>query len=161
MKEKFTIIMIIIIFIISLVIINIVLKNQIEKENNEENEIINNDKNEEENEMGILNKNDEKVIDVTSNNFENEVLKSEKVVLIDFYADWCMPCTLLSPRVEEIAQEREDIKVVRVNVDNEQVLSNKYEIMSIPTLVLIKDGKELNRIVGLVDKEEITYMIDN
>lgn len=155
MKEKVKIVLIVVFFILSLILINLLLKYQLK---NKENTIVNN---EEENEVGILNKNDEKVIDVTSNNFENEVLKSDKVVLIDFYADWCMPCTLLSPRVEEIAQERDDIKIVRVNVDNEQELSNKYEIMSIPTLVLIKEGKEVNRIVGLVDKEEITYMIDN
>lgn len=155
MKEKVKIVLIVVFFILSLILINLLLKYQLK---NKENTMVNN---EEENKVGILNKNDEKVIDVTSNNFENEVLKSEKVVLIDFYADWCMPCTLLSPRVEEIAQEREDIKVVRVNVDNEQELSNKYEIMSIPTLVLIKEGKEINRIVGLVEKEEIIAMFDD
>lgn len=109
--------------------------------------------------MGILNKNDEKVIDVTSENFEKEVLKSEEIVLIDFYADWCIPCTLLSPRVEEIAQDRDDIKVVKVNVDNEPEIANKYEIESIPTLVLIKEGIEINRIVGLVEKDEIIAML--
>lgn len=88
-------------------------------------------------------------------NFESEVLKSEKTVLIDFYADWCGPCQMLSPIVQEFANENHDIKVVKINVDEEQELAIKYDVMSIPTLVVIKNGKEINRIVGLVDKKEL------
>lgn len=109
--------------------------------------------------MGILNKNENYVLDVKNDNFGGEVLKSEKIVLIDFYADWCMPCQVLSPRIDEIAEERIDIKVVRINVDTELELSNKYGIDAIPTLVVMKDGKEINRLEGLVSKEEILSII--
>lgn len=78
------------------------------------------------------------VLDVTSQNFEEEVLKSEKPVLVDFYADWCGPCKMLSPIVDEVANEKEDIKVCRINIDEEQDLAVEYGIMSIPTLVVIK-----------------------
>ena len=99
------------------------------------------------------------VLDVTNSNFEEEVLKSEKTVLVDFYADWCGPCQMLSPIVDEVANEITDIKVCRINVDNEQDLAIKYDVMSIPTLVVIKNGEEVNRTVGLVDKSEILDMI--
>lgn len=99
------------------------------------------------------------VIKVTSQNFEEEVIKSEKLVLVDFYADWCGPCKMLSPIVDQIAEENSDIKVVKVNVDDSQDLAMKYQVMSIPTLVVIKEGKEINRSVGLRDKSEILNMI--
>ena len=105
----------------------------------------------EENSMGILK--------VTSSNFESEVLKSEKPVVVDFYADWCGPCKMLSPIVETVAKENEDIKVVKVNVDDAQDLAIKYNIMSIPTLVAFKNGEEVNRTVGLVDKTQIINML--
>ena len=85
------------------------------------------------------------IIKANSANFEEEVLKSEKPVLIDFYADWCGPCKMLSPIIDEIAEENSDIKVVKVNVDDSQDLAMKYQVMSIPTLVVIKNGKEINR----------------
>lgn len=106
---------------------------------------------EEENNMEILK--------VTGENFESEVLKSEKPVLIDFYADWCGPCKMLSPIVDELAKENTDIKVVKVNVDDSQDLAMQYQIMSIPTLVVIKDGKEYRRTVGLVSKSEIEALM--
>ena len=85
------------------------------------------------------------VLKVTSKNFEEEVLKSEKTVLIDFYADWCGPCKMLSPIIEAVANENEEIKVVKINVDNEQDLAIEYQVMSIPTIVVIKNGKETNK----------------
>lgn len=99
------------------------------------------------------------ILKVTSENFEEEVLKSKQTVLIDFYADWCGPCKMLSPVVDQIAEENENVKVVKINVDNAQDLAMKYQVMSIPTLVVIKEGKEINRSVGLRDKSEIINMI--
>lgn len=99
------------------------------------------------------------ILKVTNSNFENEVLSSEKIVLVDFYADWCGPCKMLSPIIEEIAKENEDIKVVKINVDNEQELAIQYGVMSIPTVVAIKQGEEINRKIGLVDKKELLNMV--
>ena len=99
------------------------------------------------------------VIKINDNNFEEEVLKSNIPVLVDFYADWCGPCKMLSPTVDEVATENDDIKVVKVNVDESQEVAIKYQVMSIPTLVVIKNGNEVNRSVGLIDKEEILSMI--
>ena len=99
------------------------------------------------------------VVKVTSNNFEEEVIKCEKTVLVDFYAEWCGPCKMLSPIIDEIAKENTDIKVVKVNVDEAQDLAMKYQVMSIPTLVVIKNGQQINKSVGLRDKEEIISMI--
>ena len=95
------------------------------------------------------------VLTITEENFEEEVLKSEKTVLIDFYADWCGPCKMQSPIIDEIAEERQDIKVGKVNVDENSDLASKYEVMSIPTLVIIKHGEVSNRFVGLTQKEKI------
>ena len=99
------------------------------------------------------------IINVSSKNFETEVLNSEKTVLIDFYADWCGPCKMLSPVVEKFANENENIKVVKINVDDEQDLAIKYGVMSIPTLVVIKNGQEVNRSVGLVSKDDILNIV--
>ena len=99
------------------------------------------------------------IIKVNGQNFEEEVIKSEKPVLIDFYADWCGPCKMLSPIIDEIAEENSDIKVVKVNVDDSQDLAMKYQVMSIPTLVVIKNGEEVNRSVGLIDKSQVANLI--
>lgn len=99
------------------------------------------------------------VIEVTKESFETEVLKAEGTVLVDFFADWCGPCKMLSPIVDQVAEENSNIKVCKVNVDNEPELSMKYGVMSIPTLVVIKNGNEVNKSVGLVSKEEILEMI--
>ncbi|MBO5142901.1 MAG: thioredoxin [Clostridia bacterium] len=99
------------------------------------------------------------VLEMTNERFEEEVLKSEKTVLIDFYADWCGPCKMMAPVVERVASENEDLKVVKVNIDNEEELAIKYMVMSIPTLVVIKNGEEVNRIVGLVDKPTLESII--
>lgn len=111
----------------------------------------------------ITNKNDEEdmnVLEINDLNFEHEVLKSDMPVLVDFYADWCGPCKILSPIVAEIAQEKSDIKVVKINVDEAQNVAIKYQIMSIPTLIVIKDGNEVNRSVGLINKSQILDLIN-
>ena len=99
------------------------------------------------------------VIPVTSANFENEVLNSDKRVLVDFYADWCGPCKILSPRVAEIANENKDIKVVKINVDQNEDLARKYNISSMPTLLVIEKGKELNRAVGALSKSTVLKFV--
>lgn len=99
------------------------------------------------------------VLKVTSENFEEEVLKSDKPVLVDFYADWCGPCKMLSPIVDEVAKEISEVKVVKVNVDEAQNIAMQYQVMSIPTLVVIKEGKEVKRSVGLIDKSEIKNLM--
>lgn len=96
---------------------------------------------------------------ISADNFKAEVLESNKPVLVDFYADWCGPCKMLSPIVEAVAKETENIKFVKINVDEAQELAMQYNIMSIPTLVLIKDGQEMNRKVGLIDKSELLDLI--
>ena len=99
------------------------------------------------------------ILKVNSQNFEEEVLRSKKPVLVDFYADLCVPCKMLSPIIDKVAEENEYIKVVKVNVDDAQDLAMKYQVMSIPTLVVIKEGKEINRSVGLIDKNQVVNMI--
>lgn len=126
----------------------IILSSSILNKKNEENQ------NEEKEVIG-----DMEILDVTSENFEEEVLKADKKVLVDFYAEWCGPCKMLAPIVEEVASENEDLKVVRINIDNEESIAMDYQIMSIPTLVLIKDGKEVDRVIGAVQKKVIENMI--
>lgn len=93
---------------------------------------------------------------ISSENFREEVLNTDKTVLIDFYADWCGPCKMMSPVIDEIAEELEqNIKVGKVNVDENQDLAMEYGIMSIPTMLIFKNGKEDKRFIGLRDKEEI------
>ena len=99
------------------------------------------------------------IIKVSDENFEQEVLNSNIPVLVDFYADWCGPCKMLSPIVDEVANENDDIKVVKVNVDESQNTAIKYQVMSIPTLVVIKNGNEVNRSVGLIDKQEVLNLV--
>lgn len=98
-------------------------------------------------------------ITITMENFEQEVVKSDKPVLIDFWATWCGPCKMIAPVVEEIAEEYEGkIKVGKVNVDEEPDLTQSFGISSIPTLVLMKDGKAADMMVGLRTKEQIVAM---
>ena len=99
------------------------------------------------------------MVKITNGNFEEEVLKSDKTVLIDFYADWCAPCKMLSPIIEQVAEENNDIKVVKINVDDLQDIAIKYEVMSIPTLVVIKNVQEVNRSVGFVSKSQILELV--
>ena len=96
------------------------------------------------------------VLKITSDNYEKEVMKSEKTVLIDFYADWCGPCKMMSPIIDQIAEEKADsLKVGKVNVDENQDLAMQYGIMSIPTVVIIKNGQVEKTFVGLREKNEI------
>lgn len=100
------------------------------------------------------------IFEITKNNFENEVIKSDMPVLIDFWAEWCGPCRMLSPVVDEIAEENENIRVGKVNVDNERELAMAFEIDSIPTLILVKDGKIVGKSVGFVPKASILKLIE-
>ena len=99
------------------------------------------------------------VIDVKTADFETEVLKSDKTVLVDFCAVWCGPCRMLSPVVDQVAEENPNIKVCKVNVDEEQQLAIKYGVMSIPTLLVFKGGELVNQSVGVIPKEEVLNLI--
>lgn len=98
-------------------------------------------------------------ISVNKNNFDQEVLNSDKPVLMDFWAPWCGPCRMVVPLVEEIAKERSDIKVVKINVDEEQELAMQFGVMSIPTLVVMKNGKIVNQVTGARPKAQILAML--
>ena len=98
-------------------------------------------------------------ININKDNFRNEVLDSEKPVLLDFWASWCGPCRMVSPIVDEIATERGDIKVGKVNVDEERELAGQFGVMSIPTLVVIKGGRVVNQMVGARPKSQILAML--
>lgn len=98
-------------------------------------------------------------ININKNNFQNEVLNSEMPVLLDFWAPWCGPCRMVSPIVDEIATERGDIKVGKVNVDEERELAGQFGVMSIPTLVVIRGGRVVNQMVGARPKGQILAML--
>ena len=99
------------------------------------------------------------IINVTSNNFEEEVLKANTKVVIDFNADWCGPCRMLSPILEEVAKEKNTVKIVSINVDEEEDLAREYNVFSIPCLVVIENGKETKRSVGLLSKTDLETFI--
>lgn len=141
MKNKILIVIATLFFVIGMIILSIYLNNVNKVEIS----------NEEESRMEIMK--------VTSANFEEEVLNSDKTVLIDFYADWCGPCKAYSPIVEAVANENEDIKVVKIDVDNAQDIAYKYQVMSIPTTVIIKNGQEVNRAVGMMSKSDLVEMV--
>lgn len=154
MNKKVLYIILVFIFIMILVLISLFLnkqnQNMLAKENisSEQVQII--DK--EENKM--------EVTKVDAENFEREVLESKTTVLVDFYADWCGPCKMLSPIVDEVATSgNTGAKFVKVNIDENQDLARKYNVMSIPTLVIIKNGKEADRSVGLINKEKIENLV--
>lgn len=99
------------------------------------------------------------VIEITKANYENEVVKSEKTVLLDFWAQWCGPCRMVSPVVDEIAEENDGIKVGKVNVDDQPELAQSFGIVSIPTLVVMREGKAVRQAVGVRPKEEILDLL--
>ena len=99
------------------------------------------------------------VISVTNETFHEEVMLCEKPVLVDFWAPWCGPCRMVSPLVDEIAEERDDIKVVKINVDEEGELAKQFQIMSIPTLLVMKGGQVVERSTGARPKAQINAML--
>jgi len=98
-------------------------------------------------------------ININKNNFQSEVLNSDKKVLLDFWASWCGPCRMVAPIIEEISNERLDIKVGKINVDEEPELASKFDIVSIPTLVVIENGRIINHATGARPKEAILGML--
>ncbi len=99
------------------------------------------------------------IINISTSNFQDEVLRSDRTVLLDFWAPWCGPCRMVGPILEEIAQERADVKVGKVNVDEQPELASQFSVMSIPTLVVMKDGKVVNQTVGARPKGQILALL--
>lgn len=100
-----------------------------------------------------------KILELNQDNFEKEVLKSDKKVLADFYADWCGPCKMVRPFIEEIAEDNDAVKCVSINIEDEEELAEKYNVSSIPCLVVFENGEEVKRNVGLASKSDIEKMI--
>ena len=99
------------------------------------------------------------VLTITNENFEQEVLKSDKPVILDFWAAWCGPCKMLSPVVDQLAEELEGVKVGKINIDEQMELAEKYNVSSIPCVVAFKNGEEVNRSVGLVPKQKLVDLL--
>ena len=100
------------------------------------------------------------VVKLTKDNFAQEVLQSDKKVLVDFYADWCGPCQMMGPVIEEIAGERDDIKVCKLNIDEEMEIAQQYGVMSIPTFIVFKDGEVSKKDLGAKPKSAVLAMLD-
>lgn len=159
MKEKIILIVGVIAFAIILILASEAMKNP-EINNN----IVLDDKgnfnSNETDDSEKLNAEESKIIYANESTFEAEVLNSDKVVLVDFYADWCYPCRILSPTLEKIARENDNIKVVKVNVDEAQNLAIEYGATSIPLLVVIENGEEKDRLVGVLPESEILQILN-
>ena len=100
-----------------------------------------------------------KVLHINKDNFHKEVINSEKPVLLDFFASWCGPCRMVGPILDEIAREREDIKVCKVNIDEQPELASRFRIMSVPTLMVLKDGQITEQSIGARPKHQILAMV--
>ena len=100
-----------------------------------------------------------KVLHINKDNFHNEVLNSDKPVLLDFFASWCGPCRMVGPILDEIAHEREDIKVCKVDIDEQPELASRYRIMSVPTLMVLKEGRIVDQSIGARPKHQILAMV--
>jgi thioredoxin 1 len=98
--------------------------------------------------------------EVTDGNFQAEVLENDKAVLVDFWAPWCGPCRVIAPSLEEIAAEREDLRIVKLNVDDNQATAARYDVMSIPTLILFKGGEPAHKIVGALPKSRLVQELE-
>lgn len=96
---------------------------------------------------------------VTKDNFDKEITESKETVLVDFWAAWCMPCKMLSPVIDAVAEERKDVKICKINIDEEQELAIRFGIMSTPTVMVFKGGKVAGKSIGLVSKEEILSLL--
>ena len=150
MNKKILSIVYLIVFIIVIVGVAIFLKyqNDMTKQNFKNENVVND-----------ISSEQSKIIEVNETSFENEVLKSDKKVLIDFYATWCGPCRMLKPIINDFANEHPEVKVVSIDVNKAPNLSDKYGIYSIPTLVVIEAGNEANRVVGVVTKDKIVEIL--
>ena len=100
------------------------------------------------------------VVEITKDNFEHTVLKADKPVLVDFWAEWCGPCQMMGPIVDEVAEERNDIIIGKLNVDTQPEIALIYNVMSIPTLILFENGEEAQKSIGLISKEELLELIN-
>ena len=166
MKKKIIWVIVLLLFVIAIVVASIYInkKGQEYIQDSQTGNMLNADDSAGTTEENTINENEEAehitVIEVTDETFEEEVLNSDKPVLIDFYANWCVPCRIFSPIVEEVAQENSNIKVVKVNVDESQEITTKYQVMSMPTLVVLENGTEVTRSIGIISKSEILDMIN-
>ena len=100
-----------------------------------------------------------KVLHINKDNFHNEVINSDKPVLLDFFASWCGPCRMVSPILDEIAEEREDIKVCKVDIDQQPELASRFRVMSVPTLMVMKNGQIMEQSIGAKPKHQILAMV--
>lgn len=99
------------------------------------------------------------IVTITQNNFDEEVLQSDTTVLLDFWASWCGPCKMLAPVLEEIAAEHPELKIGKINVDEQQELAGRFNIMSIPTMLVFKEGKQVNQGIGYMPKENVLKLL--
>lgn len=99
------------------------------------------------------------ILHISKNNFQQEVMESDRVVLLDFWADWCGPCRMIAPTLDEIAEEHPEVKVCKINVDQEPELAVQFQVSSIPSLFVLKDGKVVSRSIGVKPKQQILGML--